>query len=469
MLDHHTRIAIVRLHGEGHGARTIAKALGVSRNAVREVIRSGHTEVPIPARGEKAAPHLERIRALYGDCKGNLVRVQEKLAEQDVHLAYSTLTAFCRRHEIGRRKKPPVGQYHFVPGEEMQHDTSPHRVKVAGQKRLLQCASLVLCYSRIVFFQAYIRFTRFECRLFVTKALQYFGGAAVRCMVDNTSVVRAHGTGKYMVPAAEMKALAERFAFAFEAHAVGHAERSARVERRFHYIENNFYPGRTFTSLADLNAQAVIWCDQVNRTYRRKLRASALELFAAEQPALQPLPIYIPEVYEMHLRRVDVEGYVCLHTNRYSVPVELIGRTVRIRETDERLWVYDGHRLVTQHECADPGAHDRLTLAEHRPDRHWRRHRPPSAEESALRAAAPALERLVQNLKKRHGGNAVRAVRRLHKIYLDYPTEAVVEAVTRALDFDLTDLGRIERMVLKATGDTFFRLPTPDAEEDDDG
>jgi transposase len=201
MLDHHTRIAIVRLHGEGHGARTIAKVLGLSRNAVREVIRNGQTEVPSPARAEKAAPHLARIRALYTACKGNLVRVQEELTKENVQLSYSTLTAFCRRHEIGRRPHAPVGQYHFVPGEEMQHDTSPHRVAVAGRKRLLQCASLVLCYSRMVFVQAYPRFSRFECRLFLSQALTYFAGAAVRCMVDNTSVVRAHGTGKHMVPA----------------------------------------------------------------------------------------------------------------------------------------------------------------------------------------------------------------------------------------------------------------------------
>jgi hypothetical protein len=89
-----TRIAILRLHAEGHGSRTVAKALGVSRNAVREVIRNGQAEVPALAREEKAAPHLERIRSLYVECKGNLVRVQEKLADEDVHLAYSTLTAF---------------------------------------------------------------------------------------------------------------------------------------------------------------------------------------------------------------------------------------------------------------------------------------------------------------------------------------------------------------------------------------
>jgi hypothetical protein len=47
------------------------------------------------------------------------------------------------------------GQYHFEPGEEMQHDTSPHEVELGGRKRKVQTASAVLCYSRMLFFQCY--------------------------------------------------------------------------------------------------------------------------------------------------------------------------------------------------------------------------------------------------------------------------------------------------------------------------
>lgn len=241
---------------------------------------------------------------------------------------------------------------------------------------------------------------------------------------------------------------------------------------RFHYIENNFYPGRTFESLADLNDQAVAWCDKVNRTYRRSLHASAVELFAAEQPALQPLPIHVPEVYEMHFRRADVQGFVCLHTNRYSVPFELIGRNLKVRETEDEVLVYDGHRLVAEHVRCEHGSNLRVTLVKHHEDRPQRWSvRQPAPEEGVLRAASPALGSLVDLLQKRHGGHAIRNVRRLHKIYVDYPTDAVVEAVSRALDFGLTDLGRIERMVLKAVGSSFFKLPSNSDQnpEDDDG
>ncbi len=41
-----------------------------------------------------------------------------------------------------------------------------------------------------------------------------------------------------------MEAFAERFGFAFMAHEKGDANRSARVERPFDYVENNFYADR---------------------------------------------------------------------------------------------------------------------------------------------------------------------------------------------------------------------------------
>jgi hypothetical protein len=50
-------------------------------------------------------------------------------------------------------------------------------------------------------------------------------------MIDNTHVVVLRGTGREMIPVPEMEAFAERFGFRFVAHAIGNANRSARVER----------------------------------------------------------------------------------------------------------------------------------------------------------------------------------------------------------------------------------------------
>ncbi|MCP4201636.1 MAG: transposase family protein, partial [bacterium] len=92
-------------------------------------------------------------------------------------MSYSALTAFCRREGIGVTPVIPAGRYRFEPGQEMQHDTSPHRVRIGDKLRKVQTAAAVLCHSRMIFIQCYPRFRRFECKSFLTEALRYFGGA----------------------------------------------------------------------------------------------------------------------------------------------------------------------------------------------------------------------------------------------------------------------------------------------------
>ena len=316
MLDLDTRRAVFQLQALGHGIRAIARTLRISRNSVREVLRAGTAEVPTLDRQQLGTPHLDALRALYADCQGNRVRVWAEAQKQGLAISYPALTAFLRRQGVGMKVKQPAGQYHFAPGEEMQHDTSPHDVKVGETMRRLQCASLVLCYSRMIFARAYPVWNRLHARMFLSEAIAHFGGAAARCMIDNSSVIIAHGTGKDAVPAPEMAALAERFDFHFVAHERGDANRSARVERPCDYIERNFYPGRRFADLSDLNAQFATWCEQVNRSFRQHLGFRPSEMHAAERPLLKRLPLYIPEVYDLHQRMVDIEGFVCLHRNR---------------------------------------------------------------------------------------------------------------------------------------------------------
>ena len=460
MLDQDTRTAILRLAEQGHGARRIAAALSISRNAVRRVLRSGQAEVPDLVRVEQIVPHLDRVRELHEACAGNLVRVVEELLAEGVVVAYSTLTAACRRHGIGVIAKQPSGRYHFEPGEEMQHDTSPHSVVIGDVKRVVQCASLVLCHSRMIVAQAFSRWSRFECRCFLSDALVHLGGAASRCVIDNSSVVLARGSGADAQVAPEMQALAQRFGFHFRAHAVGHANRSARVERPFHYIENNFYPGRQFESMEDLNVQLMAWCDRVNGRFKRHIRAVPTDLFVLERPRLRPLPMHVPEVHDVHARRVDVEGYVSLHVNRYSVPDALIGRRVELRESRRLVRVFDGRRQVAEHARQEPGAGKRITLPDHRRLGMWKKRTPPPLpEEALLRGVATEMAELIDLLRRTHGGRAARALRDLHRLYVDYPTAVLVDAVRAAVQHQLCDVTRIERMVLERIAGDFFRLP----------
>jgi hypothetical protein len=66
-------------------------------------------------------------------------------------------------------------------------------------------------------------------------------------------------------------------------------------ERPFWFIENNFLAGRTFASWEDLNQRAREWCDKVNATYKKYIRAVPRELFAVERMHLKPLPRGFPK------------------------------------------------------------------------------------------------------------------------------------------------------------------------------
>ena len=463
MLDEHRRLAILTLSQKGRGVRTIARAVGVSRNTVRRVLESGSAKAREPVHPEQLSPALETIKELYRDCEGNRVRVWEELGAKGTTVPYQTLTAFMRRHGIGVEQKERAGSYHFDLGEEMQHDTSPHEVVVGEKKRRLQCAALILCHSRMLYAQCYPTFNRFYAKIFLTESLLFLGGGAKRCVIDNTNVVIAHGTGKKAVIAPEMEAFAERFGFTFVAHAVRDANRKGRIERPFAFIERNFYPGRTFADTADLNRQMIRWCEKVNAKGRRHLGGSSpVTLFQSEKPDLLPLPLYVPEVYALHVRVVDLEGMVNLHNNQYSVPEDLIGRRVEVRETKDEVTVMTGHVLAACHDRLEDGARGRSVLPEHRHKGRPRRKGeslPPLPEEKILLAQGEELQTLVKALRQKCGRSATRAIRHLHRMYLDYPGDALKKAVAAALSHGLFDTSRIERMVLRAIAGEFFQLP----------
>jgi len=466
VLDELTRKAILRLAKRGYGTRKISELLDISRGAVKGVLRDGHAEVPRIERPEKAEPYRQDILDLYGSCKGNLVRVHEELEHLGAELSYPALTAYCRRHGIGYEPPRPAGRYEFAPGKEMQHDTSPHEAWIGGVLRPVQTSSLVLCYSRMIFVQCYPRFTRFECKVFLTDACRYLEGVCENCMVDNTSVVRLSGTGAHMVPVPEMVAFGERLGFVFIAHEVGDANRSGRVERPMSFIDNNFLAGRRFADWSDLNTQARAWCDKVNAKHRRHLHASARELFAVERLRLRPLPAHLPDVYALHHRIVDSEGYVNVRCNRYSAPYALIGRRMEVRETRDRIDVFDGPRCVASHAKVWEPINARVTDPAHRPPRREgpsRRAR--GIEEKRILERMPEAGPYVALLKSKKR-SSTRALRWLLRMIDEYPREAVTAAVAQALRYGMHDLERLERMVLRRVARDFF-VVGDDAPEDD--
>ena len=70
MLSQEQRTTILELNRQSVSKREIARVLGISRVAIRQVLRSNSTAVPELQRPEKAEPHRQQILELLGKCKG---------------------------------------------------------------------------------------------------------------------------------------------------------------------------------------------------------------------------------------------------------------------------------------------------------------------------------------------------------------------------------------------------------------
>jgi hypothetical protein len=276
-----------------------------------------------------------------------------------------------------------------------------------------------------------------------------------------------------MVPVPEMEAFARRLGFRFIAHEKGDADRSGRVERPFHYIENNFLAGRRFADFSEANREARAWCDKVNASFKKHLHARPRELFAAEQPTLRHVPAWLPEVYALHQRIVDLEGYIHVDGHIYSVPYQLIGKPVEVRETKGHIRVFVGPRQVAVHDkVVMIGAKQRKTLPEHRPPRGQTATLQRTPDEDELAAAGGSVAAYATALKKRAPRWPV-ALRRLAQMRRDYPAAPFASAIDSASHYGLYDLDRLERMILRNVATAYFIVPAErsraEGEPDDEG
>jgi transposase len=467
MIDEDKRQAILQFHAQGKGSRWISGAVRVSRTTVMRVLAQGSQVPPTESRPRKLDEHLDLIRDLYNRCERSVVRVGEELEKALGHpVPYASLTSFCRHHRLGKPvAEEPAGRYEFGPGVEMQHDTSPVDVKVGGVVRRYQAASLKLGFSRNRYLRFYRRFRRFECKDCLARGLAFFDGACGRCMIDNTSVIIAYGTGDDAVPAPEMEVFANTYGFRFKAHAKGDANRSAKVERDFDFIQRNFLKGRTFVDDADLNRQAEEWAKKKNAGYDKRAKVWLSRLYEEERAHLKRLPAYRPAQCQWHYhRRVDAEGFVCLDGNRYSAPNAYLGKTLTIKETMDTVTLMDGRVSLCDHPRIREGERGESRLPGH--GRHPSRarsaeHRERSTEESWLADRSAVLASYVQGLRRRVGRRFSHQVRKLYALCHEYQVAEVEGVVARATAYDLFDVTRLEGMLLQEYGARLFGFTKP--------
>jgi transposase len=448
--------------------REIARRLRVSRKAIRRIIRHGG-EVPPPSRKEKIRIDPDLLRRLHDECEGWKQRIQEKLEEdKGIKVAYSTLTRMLRELGIGHEPEPRCDREPDVPGAEMQHDTSPYVLKIGGQEIPVIGSSIYLRYSKRRYLRFYPRFDRFRMKCFLHEAVMHWGYVAPMCIIDNTNLARLRGSGKDAVIVPEMEAFAKQYGYKFVCHAIGHANRKAGEERSFWTVETNFFPGRKFRDLEDLNAQAFEWATV--RMYHRPLtkgRIISAVAFEHERTYLTSVPPHLPAPYRVHERGTDQYGYVAFGANYYWVPGK--GRyDVLVIEYAQGLKIYRNRDLLVEYPLPPHGTRNACLRPEGQPKpRHepHRRRQPTLEEEKRLRALDPAVGRYLDAGWMPKGTGRHHFLRELFRLSARMTPALFVRTMERALKYRIADLETIWRIALMHVQDGLDTLPGVDLDE----
>lgn len=468
MIEPEKRKAIFLLSQEGMGAREIARRLGISRGAVRAIVRQ-RGAVPTATRKDKIHLDPELLRRLHKECDGWKQRIHEKLREEeDIDIKYSTLTRILRELDIGGEGKKRCDRVPDTPGAEMQHDTTSYIVKLAEKPTRVVASLIYLRYSKRRYLKFYASFNRFKMKCFFHEALTFWGVSAPRCVIDNTNLARLRGTGRNAVIVPEMEAFARQYGFEFLCHERGHANRKAGEERSFWTVETNFLPGRSFQSLEDLNEQGLEWAT-VRMDHRPVAKTGLIpaKAFEYEHAYLTALLPHLPAPYLVHERGTDQYGYALFGGNFYWVPGT--GRDdVKVIEYSDRLKIYRGRELLCEYVLPAHGVRNERFSPEGLPRPRYQpksRRKPTAQEEQRLRAMAEVLEAYLDFALEPKGIQRHRFVRELFRLSEELTTALFLEVIERALKYRIKSIETIRsiaRMYVRQGVDT---LPCAQVDE----
>lgn len=467
MIEQDKRKAIYLLHTEGMGIRAISRQLHVHRNTVRDIIEQ-EGQMPETIRADKIQVDPELLMRLYGECSGRIQRIHEKLTEEEgIKIGYSTLCRMIRERELGTPPKSRCGKVPDEPGE-MQHDTSPHILTI-GEKKMRVVASIIYFrYSKMRYLKFYPCFNRFCMKCFLHEALTFFGYSGTTCIIDNTNLARLRGTGKSALINPEMDTFARQFGFSFICHEKGHANRKAGNERSFWTVETNFFPGRTFESLEDLNKQAFEWATV--RMANRPVGKGGLipaKVFECEKAFLVKVPPYVSPPYLVLTRDIDEYGYVSVDGNYYWVPGTSRGEA-NVLHYSTTIKVYQARKCLAQYSLPAYGVKNKAFTPDGLPRPVYNpknRRRPTMQEEKTLRAVAEEVDSYLNFVLNNKGRQRHTIIRQLFGLYKKITASLFIKTIKRAMKYRITDMSCVERIALLYMTDGDLDIPSIDIDE----
>ena len=370
---------------EGLSVRALARKYGVHRRLVREALT--HAE-PAPRKTPvRRSPRLDPLKEVIdGWLRADLdaprkqrhtvKRIHARLVDEHeaAGVSYSAVRDYVarRRPEIceeeGRGPARVFVPQHHPPGQDAEVDFGELWVRLGGVMTKCYLFVLRMSYSAKAVHKVFATCGQEAFLEGHVHAFTVLGGVpAGQVRYDNLTAavwkVLLRGRAREENP----RWTAFRSHYRFEAFyclpGIEGAHEKGGVEGEVGYFRRNYLvPVPEVASLDELNAR-IAGAEQAEdgRRIGARIRTIGQDL-SAEQPLLIPLPDEPFETGLVLTPRVDRYGQVMVRNNRYSVPVRLIGRQVRVVLRSSELIVYDRRAEVARHPRLAVKGAERLIL-----------------------------------------------------------------------------------------------------------
>lgn len=436
MISPETRMQIRRyFYAEHWKIGTIARELSVHPDAVRQAIESDHFHRAMPVRPLLADPYLQFVRqTLEEHPRLRATRIYQMISERGYTGSVVQLRRLVARLRPARPE--PFLRLHMLPAEQGQVDWAHFgQVAVGRARRHLSCFVMTLAYSRALYLEFFFDQTMENFLRGHVHAFEAWSGQPRVVLYDNlrSAVLERRGDQIHFHP--RLLELCAHYHFAPRPCQVRAGNQKGRVERVIRYVRDSFWAGRTFTTLAECNRQALLWRDQVahQRPWPGDDRRTVADAFAEEQPRLLPHPAHpFPTDLVIPVRSPKTI-YVRFDLNDYSIPPEAVGRQLTLAASDTQVRILDGIREIARH----PRSYDRhepvLDPAHQEALLKAKRKAFAATPTSRLAQAVPESETLL-DLAFAHGESAGSQTAQLLKLLDVYGAPALRRAVCEALD-----------------------------------
>lgn len=302
----------------------------------------------------KLDPYKKQIDQWLEEAPFSAVRILEKLQEQGFDGRYSIVKEYVRGKKMDFNEKATV-RFETMPGQQGQVDWGffeNYTVMGEGKTKKLYCFLMVLGYSRM----RYIEFvtdmstsTLIRCH---QNAFRYFGGYPEEILYDNMKQVVIKRLLKQ--EDSELNRQFEDFAGFYGFKPIlcrpYRGQTKGKVERTVQFVRDNFMIGIRYASLADLNGQAMAWCNKVNGKIHATTNEVPFDRLGKEK--LNPLKHeYI--IDRVNLRRVQKDCLISYGGSQYSVPAAYVGKEVSVVAMDHMLAVYHEGKSIAMHRISE--------------------------------------------------------------------------------------------------------------------